>query len=600
MQRRTFLKATVAAPVAWNARASTLPRVFRAGDSSPSERYAAEELALWLGRALGSPIAVVEVADGSDTPECSLFVGCCPLAQALFPQTDLQGLGPEEYVLIGQEQRMLLAGGQPRGTLYAVYHYLHEYLGVRWWTPWANDVPALMHFEVPRMDRRIKPSFDARDPYWHHTFDGEWAARNFSNSDAARLDDRHGGRLRYRGFVHTFYAIVPPDPHFAAHPEWFSLIDGERRSEKAQLCTTNPELRAFIIRRIRELLRQASPVDIVSVSQNDWGGPCQCDACHAIDAAEGSHSGSVLALVNHVAQVLGPEFPMVAFDTLAYQYTRRAPLTLRPEHNVIVRLCSIECNFRLPFTHPSNRAFHDDLEAWSRICPRLHVWDYTTNFAHFGLPHPNWYVLGENIRALGQMGVKGVFAQGAHLSMGAEMAELRAWVLAQLLRDSSQDDAALIRAFLDGYYGVEAAPYIRRYMDLLWEASEAQYLGCFNKHSTSNFLTFRILQQAEQLWRQAAWAVRNDATRQWRVRLGHQPVRYAFLAGWQRLREDCRSAGDSWPLSESVQEVADEWVAFVTTEGPPGWRPMQVVNEWGKTPQEAAVHFVQLALGGPS
>lgn len=598
MQRRTFLKATAIVPVTWRAQASTLPCIVRAAQASASERYAADELALWLGKALGHAIPVLDDQDHAEAAEVCLIVGSGIAAQRLFPAVDWQSLDAEEFVLISQGQRLLLGGGHPRGTLYAVYHFLHEFLGVRWWTPWAEAVPALSKFEVPSVNRRIKPSFEARDPYWYHTLDGDWAARNFSNSHGARQEARHGGRLEYRGFVHTFYALVPPDRHFASHPEWFSLIDGQRRSEKAQLCTSNPELRAFIITRVREWLREAPHANIVSISQNDWGGPCECGACRAIDTAEGSHSGSVLALVNHVAQALGPAFPTVAFDTLAYQYTRRAPRYLRPLPNVIVRLCAIECNFREPITHPSNSAFHDDLKAWSRICSRLHVWDYTTNFAHFSLPHPNWYVLGENIRTFRRMGVKGVFEQGAHLSMGAEMAELRAWLLAQLLRDSTQDDGALAREFLDGYYGVDSAPHIQRYMDLLWGASEGQFLGCFNKPGTSDFLSFRILQEAERLWQKAALAARNDAVRAWRVSLGHQAIRYAFLAGWWRLRQECRAAGSVWPLAESVQEVADQWVAFVTADGPTGWQPMKVVNEWGKTPQEVAAHFMERALSG--
>jgi len=285
----------------------------------------------------------------------------------------------------------------------------------------------------------------------------------------------------------------------------------------------------------------------------------------------------------------------VAFDTLAYQYTRRAPRTLRPRPNVIVRLCSIECNFREPLHHVSNQAFNDDLLAWSRICERLYVWDYTTNFAHFALPHPNWYVLGENIRHFARNGVRGVFEQGAHLSMGAEMAELRAWTLAQLLRDPSLDDGALIREFLDGYYGADAAPFIRRYMDLLHDASAGHYLGCFAKVSEMPFMNFRILREADALWRQSLSASAADGARHWRVQLGYQSVRYAVLAGWTRLREECRATNEPWPFGDSVQVLADAWVGFMTTPGPSGWEPMRFANEWRKTPREVADYFVARA-----
>ena len=44
----------------------------------------------------------------------------------------------------------------------------------------------------------------------------------------------------------------------------------------------------------------------------------------------------MLALVDFIAGRLGKEFPNVAFDTLAYQYTRKAPKDIQALPNVIV------------------------------------------------------------------------------------------------------------------------------------------------------------------------------------------------------------------------------------------------------------------------
>ena len=45
-----------------------------------------------------------------------------------------------------------------------------------------------------------------------------------------------GGCMSYKGFCHTFYPLVPPEKYFAAHPEWYSMIDGKRTHDNAQLC----------------------------------------------------------------------------------------------------------------------------------------------------------------------------------------------------------------------------------------------------------------------------------------------------------------------------------------------------------------------------
>ncbi|MDQ3815588.1 MAG: DUF4838 domain-containing protein, partial [Armatimonadota bacterium] len=300
----------------------------------------------------------------------------------------------------------------------------------------------------------------------------------------------------------------------------------------------------------------------------------------------------LLAFVNYVAQKIEPDYPHVAVDTLAYQYTRRPPKTIKPRPNVIVRLCSIECNFAEPLDHPSNAAFASDIRDWAKICNRLYIWDYTTDFAHYVQPHPNWFSLGPNVRFFAQHNVKGVFEQGAYQSHGAEMAELRAWVLAHLLWNPHQDDKALIAEFLHGYYGSAAAPYIRQYLDLMRDASRGFYLTCFSP-SDAPFLQFGPLTQAERLWQQAEIAVKDDPEKLWRVRQGHLSVRYVWLVRWSQLRREALRAGAAWPLPTSRKAVADEWLTVATGPGPAGWSKMTHVNESGLTPEKFVARFAQ-------
>ena len=46
----------------------------------------------------------------------------------------------------------------------------------------------------------------------------------------------------------------------------------------------------------------------------------------------------------------------------ADQWSRPAPKVTKPRPNVIIRLCSIECNFAVPLTDPSNAKFQADSE----------------------------------------------------------------------------------------------------------------------------------------------------------------------------------------------------------------------------------------------
>ena len=99
---------------------------------------------------------------------------------------------------------------------------------------------------------------------------------------------------------------------------------------------------------VRRWLKERPETTIVSISQNDWGNWCECPECRALDEREGSHAGSVLAFVNQVAEAIEKDCPDVAIETLAYQYTQKAPRTIKAHDSLIVRLCDTTSNFTKP------------------------------------------------------------------------------------------------------------------------------------------------------------------------------------------------------------------------------------------------------------
>jgi len=554
--------------------------IWLATDATLPEQNAAKELARTLKEITDADFALQE-ATKAVAPERAILVGPSPAARAEFGEVPFDELGSEEFVIKTRGNRLLLTGGRPRGTLYAVNHFLQEQCGVRWWTPWAGHIPKKPTLDPGDLELRAKPAFEYREPFWYPAFNPEWAVRNLVNGQSARIPAELGGCVKYKGFVHTFYSLVPPQKYFAEHPEWFSLLQGKRTFERAQLCLTNPKLRDFTVERVKEWLRESPDCGIVSVSQNDWHGACECAECRAVDEAEGSHAGTVLAFVNHIAEQIEPEFPQIAVDTLAYQYTRKPPRTIQPRSNVIVRLCSIECNFREPLDHPSNVSFAEDIRGWSKICQRLYVWDYTTDFAHYVQPHPNWQTLGANVRFFSEHHVRGLFEQGAYQSHGSEMAELRAWVLARLLWDPKRDDRALIGEFLDGYYGPAARP-IGQYLEGMREASRGHNLTCYSG-TDAPFLAFRSLAEAERLWQEAERSVEGRPDLLIRVKLGHLPVRYVWLSRWEALRKECREAGAVWPIAASRKQVAEEWRAVAEGVPEKPWTRVTLLSEGGLT-----------------
>ena len=526
-----------------------------ASDADEPEQHAANELAGFLRQITGAEFEI-QAPPAAGQSRLLVGPGAAKLAEANFSTDDL---GADGIVIRTVGDDLILAGGRPRGTLYAVYTFLEEHVGCRWWSSQASTIPVKPTLEVGKLNFRYVPPLEYRESFWFDAFDGDWAVRNKSNGNSERLDAKHGGKHTYEGFVHTFFPLIPPDKYFEDHPEWFSEIKGKHSHERTQLCLTNEEMRAELIKNLRERLRNNPAATIASVSQNDWHGNCQCSKCAAIEKEEGSPAGLMLRFVNSVSEDIEEEFPNVAISTLAYQYTRKPPKITKSRPNVIVRLCSIECSFSKPLSDGRNKKFRDDIVGWSKICNRLYIWDYTTNFRHYILPHPNLRVLGPNVKFFVDHSVKGIFEQGAYTSSGAEMAELRAWVLAKLLWDPKLDGQELIDEFIAGYYG-PAGPNIEDYLKITHDAVEASgdHLGCFSQH-TAKFLSFETLSKGWKRLKAAEAAVMDNPDLLFRVRVAQLPIMYTFMMRWDDMRQACKAAGADWPMADSIKATFEQF-----------------------------------------
>jgi hypothetical protein len=541
-------------------------------NASKPEQHAAAELVRFLEQITGAEFDIVP-PPAANGPRLLVGTKAAKLAKRDF-STD--GLGTDGIIIRSVGNDLILTGGHPRGTLYAVYTFLEDELGCRWWSSTESTIPSEPTLEIGNLDIRYVPVLEYREPFWLDAFDRDWAVRNKSNGNRPKLDEKRGGKLIYQGFVHTFYPLIPPKKYFKEHPEWFSEIKGKRTHRRAQLCLTNEEMRKELIKNLKENLRKNPAATIASVSQNDWRGNCQCAKCAAIEKEEGSPAGLMLRFVNSVADDMKDEFPNVAISTLAYQYTRKPPKYTKPRDNVIVRLCSIECSFCKPLADERNKKFRDDIIGWSKISNRLYIWDYTTNFRHHIMPHPNLRVLGPNIKFFAEHNVKGIFEQGAYTTNGAEMAELRAWVLAKLLWNPKLDGQQLTDEFIDGYYG-PAAEHIKDYLNVTHNAVEqsGDWLGCFEKN-TAKFLSFDTLSKGWVHLKAAEKAVQDYPTLRFRVQVAQLPVMYTFMTRWNEMRKKASQSGSNWPMQQTIQGTFDEFMKIAKRKN------VTRLNEWNE------------------
>lgn len=410
----------------------TLSISVSAGDT-PAEQYGASEMLKYFEK--------VKIAARDDGYPIALSID--------------ESLGLDAYTTDISSEGVKIVGGNGRGVLYGVYAFIEKYLGVRFLTPELETCsPGQIH--ISDTSYAYTPMINLRQTDWYCArFSPEWCVKNGINTCDwyGPFSEEVGGSHNYGGlFVHTLGKLTGT-------------------SSSSQPCLSDPANLQKTIASVREVLAARPDVTIVSVSQNDNSNYCRCEKCAATDAEEGSPAGTLLRFVNAVAADIAEDYPHVTVDTLAYQYTQKAPLITKPLPNVCIRLCSIRCDF----THSlvadicdENRQFCHDFEEWSKICDNIYVWDYTTNYRYYIPTYANLGVLRENMQFYVEHNVKGIFPQGNYSSPSGEFGELRSYLLAKLMMNPKMGESEYNRHmndFLEGYYG-EGWQYIRAYIDI--------------------------------------------------------------------------------------------------------------------------------------
>ena len=187
-----------------------------ATNSLPSQHYAAQELQTLLEQISGAKFLL------SDRPTEGpmILVGPSDTLNKLLPDIEYETLGEEGLVMTTVGPHLVLTGGPPRGTLYAVYEFLDRQLGCRWFTgvgvtPAVTRIPQKRTIVIEPLDVRQVPALEYRSAMYRELSDGDWAARNRLNGHSAGVTERHGGKIHYYRSPawHTFRYFFGPS-HF--------------------------------------------------------------------------------------------------------------------------------------------------------------------------------------------------------------------------------------------------------------------------------------------------------------------------------------------------------------------------------------------------
>jgi len=425
----------------------------------------------------------------------------------------------ENAVSIKSEgEDLIIGGGSADAVKNAVYVFLEEYLNCDWYAPDTEKVPELhsILLKTP-VNYEYTPEITTRTVH----------SRLFYN------DPVFAGKLRVTtesfphyvpiARVHTFRRFIPEEKFYKEHPEYFALRNGKRIP--TQLCLTNEKVLDIVKDSVASLFKRYPEASVISVSQNDNTQYCTCDNCSKIDKEEESPAGTMIQFVNKVAV----DFPDKTISTLAYQYTRK-PCKTKPLENVLITLCSIECDRSAPITEKCT-PFADDLRGWNKITKHIRIWDYTTQFTNFLAPFPNIETLQPNIQFFRDNHAKWIFEQ--HSSNPSELFELRSYLTAKLLWNPDKDSNEIITNFTNGYYE-EAGIYVKKYIDLIHQKIKEDpdfFLFLYGDPSQAfdSYLNPELLKTYDDFYNKAEKAVADKPIVLQRVKEARLGVDYAIL-----------------------------------------------------------------------
>ena len=441
----------------------------------------------------------------------------------LVEKTDLN----KDFISIDYKDSLItISANNKRNLYYATYDFIEKFLNVNWL---SNDFT--YHEDLKSINFPKNYSYYFEPPVLTRTVHSKLFYNDSVFADKLKVTNEAFPRYVPSARVHTFHRFLPYDVFYDKNPEYYALRNGKRLP--TQLCLTNTDVLKIVKDSVNSFFNKFPNSDVISVSQDDNTQYCQCDKCSKIDNQEGSPAGTMIHFVNAVAE----SFPNKTISTLAYQYTRKPP-KVKPIENVLITLCSIECNRSVPI-ELGCKDFSSDLKGWSQLTDNIRIWDYTTQFTNFLAPFPNWGTIKPNINLFVDNNAKWIFEQ--HSNNDSELFELRSYIMAKLLWNPNLDFQTLLNEFNNKYYG-NGGKYISEYVNSIQNQIDntSFFLFLYGDPSQGfdSFLSPENLLNYDMLFNKALSSVELDSEYYKRILRSKISIDYAVLESYRKNFSD--------------------------------------------------------------
>ena len=484
-------------------------------------KTAVNELQTYIKKISGTELKAV--TENEVTPEDNaIIIGETSLEKGIV-DINRSEIAKDGFMLHSDGKHLFIAGSDNRGTLYGVYTFLEEYLGVRWFTPELEVVPENKDIVIDsHINRIVEPSFSIRRNDYLGTNDAH-RARTKMNVSFWNEAKEYGGALTYVLWDVTLDKLVPDDL-ITEHPEYFATT-AEGTKTRDHVCLSNPDVLSVAVENARKaILACETDAKYIHIGQKDNTNYCRCENCEALYEKYGSVSAPTILFTNAFADALDDEFPDFMFTFYAYNETDRPPTdtTLRCNDNVAPVLCGLHKACR---SHPltecgaqdGNETFYNlfgdneptisqDFANWVKIADTTYIYDYTINFINTAQFFSNFEYMQSTMKYMHDIGITG-YIYNCGDTHTAAFNELRNYLLCKLQWDVNCDVEYHMMDFMNAYYGEEAASYIKQIIDIQTAQTKVSaHAFDFDWHYQAGFYPMNVAVALDGLWEKALTA----------------------------------------------------------------------------------------------
>jgi Domain of unknown function (DUF4838) len=477
--------------------------------------------------------------------------------------------------LTPDKNTLLIAGDRPRGSLYAVYELLEREFNVRFLSATHEIVPKRAKPTIANLNYRYAPQFVYREIHSTTVKKNNVLVTKFRLNGSmfrAKIPASLGGFYQMsmrHSLLNKYVTRVNPKKRkrknaakvkdwFKIKPEWFSFRKKQNARIPKQLCLSNPDVIAQIVKDVLVEQKKMPERRFIGLGAADNNKVCQCEKCLKLYKRYATTGAGVWLAANAIAKAVRKKYPKAEVVNMAYWSTERPPEGLKLEPNISVVLAMIDRNHGLA---PSATPRHDVyLKRYNELTNnKVYIWDYYARFRNFIIPTPNLDVMESAVRTYKKNHIHGVFAQLPWGTLG-EFIEFRTYLLAKLLWNPQLDGKKLMRQYFKDQYG-KAADVLIAYVDLLNKARDRQkgiWIGCFAE-KTSHWLTTEDIFKANALFSKALALTAADAKVNRRVRRLEASI---LLVNIFRYKEIAKLAKEKGSPLKSRKELIDQLEAL--------------------------------------